>query len=89
MYPKFKTNLTGLAVALGFVLVGYGLGEPPRNEAALAALPVAMVEVTVSPVAATGADSAVSLPSVSRVALKRHLAMPYVSFAALSPRSES
>ena len=32
MYPKFKTNLIGLAVALGFVLVGFGLGEPPRQE---------------------------------------------------------
>ncbi len=87
MYPKFKINLIGLAVALSFVLVGYGLGEPPRNAADFAAAPVAMIQANAPSVADT--ESPVSLPSVRRGALKRHLAMPYVSFAALTPRQES
>jgi hypothetical protein len=41
MYPRFKINLIGLAVALSVVLAGYGLGEPPRagTEATTAAAP--------------------------------------------------
>ena len=79
MYPKFKTNLIGLAVAMSFVLVGFGLGEPPR----LAVDAPASYEV--------GLQAAeVEAPrQIRHAALIRHLSMPYVSFAALTPRRES
>ena len=87
MYPKFKINLIGLAVALGFVLVGYGLGEPPRPAPGAHAAPATMVQASTSSVAT--AESPASVRTVRRGALKRNLAMPYVSFAALTPRQES
>lgn len=85
MYPKFKTNLIGLAVALGFVVVGFGLGEPPRPLASPEAAPATLIQAVNADTAS--ADSATR--SIRRGALKRHLAMPYVSFAALTPRQES
>lgn len=87
MYPKFKTNLIGLAVALGFVAVGYGLGDAPRS-----AGPVELpMPVLAQAQAATdlSTHAVVPAPEVRSGALKRHLAMPYVSFAALLPRQES
>ena len=78
MYAKLKTNLIGLSVALGIVLAGYGLGEPPMASQALAAGEVALVQV----------DDATA-GKARRGALKRHLGMPYVSIAALLPRQES
>lgn len=87
MYPKFKINLVGLAVALGFVLVGYGLGERPRSVADLGTAPASLVQASAPSVA--GAETPASVLTVRRGALKRHLAMPYVSFAALTPRQES
>jgi hypothetical protein len=85
MYCRIKTNLIGLAVALGFVLVGFGLGEPPRTAADAAPPTFAQVVVESSPVDA-GAD--VTSRPVRRGALMRQLAMPYISFAALTPRQE-
>ena len=84
MYPKFKTNLIGLAVALGFVVVGFGLGEPPRAEISVQAAPTSLLQ-------AAQAEIGVQAPTrhARRGALKRNLAMPYVSFAALTPRQES
>jgi hypothetical protein len=84
MYPKFKTNLIGLAVALGFVVVGFGLGEPPRSEFIAQAAPSALLQVAKAEIG-TQAPARVA----RRGALKRNLAMPYVSFAALTPRQES
>jgi hypothetical protein len=79
MYPRFKTNLIGLAVAMSFVLVGFGLGEPPR------------LAYGISPGAdALGFQVAEPAPRpIRHGALIRQLAMPYVSFAALAPRQES
>jgi len=80
MYPKFKTNLIGVAVALSFVLVGFGLGEPPR------------LAVDGAPSFEQVGMQALSAPAsrtVRHAALIRHLSMPYVSFAALTPRRES
>ena len=77
MYPKFKTNLIGMAVALGFVLVGIGLGEPPRLAYDGAAPRIEQVGL-----------QAVAPNPIRHAALMRHLAMPYVSFAALTPRRE-
>ena len=77
MYAKFKTNLIGLTVALGFVLAGYALGEPPMASQALASPEAGLAQ----------ADEAAG--KARRGALKRHLAMPYVSIAALLPRQES
>ena len=87
MYPRFKINLIGLAVALSVVLAGYGLGEPPRPVSGVNAAPVSMMQASASPVAV--GESPASVRTVRRGALKRHLAMPYVSFAALTPRQES
>lgn len=81
MNPKFRINVIGLAVALVSVLAGYGLGEPPRHAGTAPTLPAEALEL--APIAA--GEAAV----VTRDALKRHLAMPYVSFAALTPRQES
>lgn len=84
MHAKLKTNLIGLAAALSFVVVGFSLGEPPRAENA--SLVPALVQADGSP-ALTAQDTP---PGTSRRgAVRRHLAMPYVSFAALLPRQES
>lgn len=80
MYPKFKTNLIGLAVAMGFVMVGFGLGEPPR----LAYGPAS--DIAPRPMQAS-ADA--ETRAIRHDALIRHLSMPYVSFGALVPRRES
>ena len=86
MYAKLKTNLIGLAAALSFVVVGFSLGEPPSADVASQATVPALVLADGSP-ALTAQDAP---PATSRRgALKRHLAMPYVSFAALLPRRES
>ena len=81
MYPKFKTNLIGLAVALSFVMIGFGLGEPPRLAQGV---PADGASPTLLQTAAEAGSR-----SVRRDALIRHLAMPYVSFGALVPRRES
>jgi len=78
MYAKLKTHLIGLTVALGFVLAGYGFGEPPMASQAPASPAEALAQ----------ADDATA-GKERRGALKRHLAMPYVSFASLLPRRES
>ena len=78
MYAKFKTNLIGLTVALGIVLAGYGFGEPPLASQVLASNGDALAQ----------ADEA-SAFKARRGALKRHLAMPYVSLPSLLPRRES
>ena len=80
MYPKFKTNLIGLAVALSFVMGGFGLGEPPR----LAYGPSA--DTAALPMQATADAEA---RTIRHDALIRQLSMPYVSFGALVPRRES
>lgn len=77
MYAKFKTNLIGLTVALGFVLAGFALGEPPMASQALASPEAGLAQ----------ADDAAG--KARRGALKRQLAMPYVSLASLLPRRES
>ncbi|MFY2765081.1 hypothetical protein [Arenimonas sp. MALMAid1274] len=90
MYPKFKTNLIGLAVALGFVVVGFGLGEAPRSSLPVEIPPPALVQVDATPQLAQASDDEASASRPARRgALKRHLALPYVSFAALLPRQES
>lgn len=79
MHAKFKTHLIGVAVGLGFVLTGFGLGEPPRTAYGRG-----------TPVALSGqAELAAPAAEARRGALQRHLGMPYVSFAALLPRKES
>jgi hypothetical protein len=86
MYCRFKTNLIGLAVALGFVLVGFGLGEAPRAAYDASSPSFAAASADVAPVAV---DADPAPRPIRRGALMRHLAMPYISFAALTPRQES
>ena len=82
MTPKFKTNLMALSVALGILAAGYALGEPPSQPAPVETTDVALAGLDEAD------EVAVRLRS-ARGALKRQIAMPYVSMAALMPRQES
>jgi hypothetical protein len=85
MYAKLKTNLIGLAAALSFVVVGFSLGEAPGAARSIPVAGPALVQADGAPALAVQETSPAS---GRRGALKRHLAMPYVSFAALLPRQE-
>ena len=85
MTPKFRTNLMALAVALGTLVAGYGLGEPP-SQAIDPAAELAALDAT-DPV--LEAAAAAERTRLGRSALRRQIAMPYVSMAALMPRQES
>lgn len=86
MYAKLKTNLIGLAAALSFVVVGFSLGEAPSASQPGQVISPALAQADIAP--ALAAQDSTPVAS-RRGALKRHLAMPYVSFAALLPRRES
>lgn len=86
MYAKLKTNLIGLAAALSFVVVGFSLGEAPSASQPGQVISPALAQADLSPTLAAQDSTPVAS---RRGALKRHLAMPYVSFAALLPRRES
>lgn len=86
MYAKLKTNLIGLAAALSFVVVGFSLGEAPGATHPGQVVTPALAQIDVAPTLAAQDTTPVTR---RRGALKRHLAMPYVSFAALLPRQES
>lgn len=88
MSPKIKTNLMALAVALGVLVAGYGLGEPPSQPVSLPPA-TEFVAVESDDEAAADADALLRAHQISRGALKRQIAMPYVSMAALIPRRES
>lgn len=87
MYPKFKSNLVALSVALGVLVAGYGLGEPPshpvsvQSDAALVGLAADEAQAAV--------DEAARTLSLRRGALKAQIGMPFVSMATLLPRQES
>ena len=86
MYAKFKTNLIGLSVALAFVVAGYALGEPPMASQTLASQKADLALASPDAGLAQADDDA---GKARRGALKRHLAMPYVSLPSLLPRRES
>ncbi|MBY4595082.1 hypothetical protein K3217_05950 [bacterium BD-1] len=94
MYPKFKSNLMALAVALGVLAAGYGFGAPPSQpvstlpDPVLAALGEAADEATLG-ANASASEEALRAGTLRRGALQRHMAMPYVSMASLMPRRES
>lgn len=88
MTPKIKTNLMALAVALGFLVAGYGLGEPPSQPVSLPAA-TDLVAAAAEEQAGPDAEAILRAHQISRGALKRQIAMPYVSMAALMPRQES
>jgi hypothetical protein len=81
MHAKFKTHLIGVAVGLGFVLTGFGLGEPPHAAYGRGTPNALMAQAELDAAAAEARPA-------RRGALQRHLGMPYVSFAALLPRQE-
>ena len=87
MNPKFKNNLLSLTLALGTVATGYALGQPPSlPQSGEAPAPHVLVM--------DQADVALESEEASRArairgAMRRHLAMPFVSIAALAPRQES
>ena len=92
MYPKFKTNLMALAVALGVLATGYGFGAPPSQPVAGQPDPVLATLAPDADDALLGAgasEEALRAGSQRRGALQRHMAMPYVSMASLMPRRES
>jgi hypothetical protein len=82
MHGKLKTHLIGLAVSLGFIATGFALGEPPKH---------AIEPGARSALAETAAQDASPLAdsAANRRALRRHLALPYVSLPALLPSKES
>ncbi|ODS62395.1 MULTISPECIES: hypothetical protein [unclassified Arenimonas] len=82
MTPKFKTNLMALSVALGILAAGYGLGEPPSQPVAEPAPEAILASLDEG-------DEVAARVRAARGALKRQIAMPYVSMAALMPRQES
>lgn len=88
MTPKIKTNLMALAVSLGFLVAGYGLGEPPSQPVSLPAA-TDLVAIEADQPAAPDAEALLRAHRISRGALRRQIAMPYVSMAALMPRQES
>ncbi|KFL38090.1 hypothetical protein [Arenimonas donghaensis] len=88
MSPKIKTNLMALAVALGVLVAGYGFGEPPSQAVSLAPATTLAMADSVEPIA-QDAEAALRAHRISRGALKRQIAMPYVSMAALITRRES
>ena len=82
---KIKNTLLALTVAASIVGFGYGVGEPTLPlSAGLAAAPapVALSVVEAQPASAT--DSRSAMRHSQR--LKRHLTMPFVSFAPLLSR---
>ncbi len=85
MYARLKTNLIGLAVAVGALLAGFGLGEPPSAAYGSGHVPMAVESVLEG-------EPAVSLDTSAhagrRGALKRHIGLPFFSLAA-RPRQES
>ena len=90
MTPKLKTNLMALAVSLGVLLAGYGLGESPNQAYGGAEpLPATLTEATVAEAETVDVPDPQALLRASRGALKRQIAMPFVSVADLMPRRES
>ena len=86
MYAKLRTNLIGLAAAFSFLVVGFSLGEAPSAGQSGPFTSPALAQADGTPrMAAEQAPPVVR----RRGARMRHLAMPYVSFAALLPRQES
>ena len=88
MYAKLKTNLIGLAAALSFVVVGFSLGEAPSARYATVASDSDSALAQIEAPDVSHAPEAPALPG-RRGALQRHLAMPFLSFAALLPPRES
>ena len=90
MTPKLKTNLMALAVSLGMLLAGYGLGESPSQPYGGAApAPATLAEASLAEADAVDVPDPQALLRASRGALKRQIAMPFVSVADLMPRRES
>lgn len=81
MYHKVRNTLTGLAVALSMLGVSYGIGQPPQASVGEGTrLVVSALEIDRDQVSETVRHKA---------SLRRHLSMPYFSFAPLLPRRES
>ncbi len=86
MYHTLKNSLLALTVAAGIVGFGYALGEPTPPLAADLAAVSAPISVTAT--AAAQPTAAASTPAAARRSqgLKRHLAMPFISFSPLLSR---
>lgn len=81
MYHKVRNTLTGLAVALSMLGVSYGIGQPPVASVGEGPhLVASALEIDRDEVSETVRHKA---------SLRRHLSMPYFSFAPLLPRRES
>lgn len=83
MHGKLKIHLIGLAVSLGFITTGFALGDPPSRAFAEPATSSALAQATAQ------STSPLADRAATRGALRRHLALPYVSLPALLPRKES
>lgn len=88
MTPKIKTNLMALAVSLSVLVAGYSLGEPPSQAVSLSPATI-LVAMETDEQDGPDAEALLRAHKTSRGALRRQIAMPYVSMAALMPRQES
>ena len=87
MIPKLKNNLLRLAIALAAVTTGYALGQPPAQADACVVCTAHVPEQDKAGAAREQEEASHSRHA--RGVIRRHLAMPFVSIAALAPRQES
>jgi hypothetical protein len=78
MYHKVRNTLVAVAVAMAMLGAGYGVGSPPSD-----------YDGTGLGIVAANAVAADALDPLARkriLGVRRHMAMPFFSFAPLLPR---
>jgi hypothetical protein len=76
MYHKVRNTLVAAVVAMTMIGAGYGVGSPPNDYA-----------TGLDMAAAAGASDAIDPLEGKRIlGVRRHMAMPFFSFAPLLPR---
>ena len=78
MYHKVRNSLVAATVAMTMIVAGYGVGSPPAGDAASFA--------QIAADAATPATAAEALARKRVLGVRRHMAMPFFSFAPLLPK---
>ena len=74
MYHKVRNTLVAVTVAMAMLGAGYGVGSPPNDYA------------TGIDMAAASTDASDPMEGKRILGVRRHLAMPFFSFAPLLPR---
>jgi hypothetical protein len=76
MYHKVRNTLVAVTVAMTMLAAGYGVGSPPNDYATGPSLADAAV----------ASDAIDPLEGKRILGVRRHMAMPFFSFAPLLPR---